>query len=94
MEANYKIAWIIINHHLICFVIENHNHRSEPTTPTEATTNYDAYNGDTNIAAQSFTFRDLAVATHNFRPDTLIGEGGFGRVYKGKLENSDQVKVK
>lgn len=42
-------------------------------------------NGANNIAAQTFTFRELATATKNFRPECLIGEGGFGRVYKGHL---------
>ncbi|PSS13705.1 Serine/threonine-protein kinase [Actinidia chinensis var. chinensis] len=44
-----------------------------------------------NIAAQTFTFRELAAATKNFRPESFIGEGGFGRVYKGRLESTDQV---
>lgn len=39
--------------------------------------------------AQSFTFRDLATATKNFRASNLIGEGGFGKVYKGQLESSE-----
>ncbi|XP_052188745.1 serine/threonine-protein kinase PBL27-like [Diospyros lotus] len=43
------------------------------------------------IAAQTFTFRELAVATKNFRPDCLLGEGGFGRVYMGRLESTGQV---
>ncbi|XP_015962894.1 serine/threonine-protein kinase PBS1 [Arachis duranensis] len=43
------------------------------------------------IAAQTFTFRELAAATKNFRPESFIGEGGFGRVYKGKLESTGQV---
>lgn len=43
------------------------------------------------IAAQTFTFRELAAATKNFRSDCLIGEGGFGRVYKGRLESTGQV---
>ncbi|XP_044494446.1 probable serine/threonine-protein kinase PBL25 isoform X1 [Mangifera indica] len=47
--------------------------------------------GDKNITAQTFTFRELATATRNFRRECLIGEGGFGRVYRGKLENSGQV---
>ncbi|KAK1273646.1 Serine/threonine-protein kinase [Acorus gramineus] len=37
--------------------------------------------------AQSFTFRELAAATKNFREVNLIGEGGFGKVYKGRLES-------
>jgi serine/threonine protein kinase len=41
--------------------------------------------------AQIFTFRELQVATRNFRPENLLGEGGFGRVYKGRLERTGQV---
>lgn len=43
------------------------------------------------MAAKTFTFRELAAATKNFRGDYLLGEGGFGRVYKGRLESSNQV---
>jgi len=48
--------------------------------------------GSNHIAAQTFTFRELAAATRNFRGDYLLGEGGFGRVYKGRLENANQVE--
>ncbi|TVU15708.1 hypothetical protein EJB05_39246 [Eragrostis curvula] len=47
-------------------------------------------NGNT-ISAQTFTFRQLAAATRNFREECFIGEGGFGRVYKGRLDGSGQV---
>jgi len=43
------------------------------------------------IAAQIFTFRELAAATKNFMPQSFLGEGGFGRVYKGLLETTGQV---
>ncbi|GAB2289300.1 hypothetical protein Dimus_023604 [Dionaea muscipula] len=33
-----------------------------------------------------FTFAELRSATRNFRPDTLLGEGGFGRVFKGWID--------
>ncbi|KAJ1386039.1 Serine-threonine/tyrosine-protein kinase, catalytic domain [Sesbania bispinosa] len=33
-----------------------------------------------------FTFNELKNATRNFRPDSLLGEGGFGHVYKGWID--------
>ncbi|KAF8391519.1 hypothetical protein HHK36_023824 [Tetracentron sinense] len=47
--------------------------------------------GNGNITAQVFTFRELATATNNFKSESLIGEGGFGRVYKGRVDNTNQV---
>ncbi|XP_060214245.1 serine/threonine-protein kinase PBS1 isoform X1 [Lycium barbarum] len=49
---------------------------------------------DVQIAAHTFTFRELAAATNNFRPESFIGEGGFGRVYKGQLSSGQVVAVK
>ncbi|CAD5191054.1 unnamed protein product [Musa acuminata subsp. malaccensis] len=33
-----------------------------------------------------FTFAELRSATRGFKPETVLGEGGFGRVYKGWVE--------
>ncbi|XP_045806334.1 probable serine/threonine-protein kinase PIX13 isoform X1 [Trifolium pratense] len=33
-----------------------------------------------------FTLDELKSATRNFRPDTVLGEGGFGRVFKGWID--------
>lgn len=41
--------------------------------------------------AQTFSFNELEVATGNFRLDCFLGEGGFGKVYKGYLERINQV---
>ncbi|XP_075493469.1 putative serine/threonine-protein kinase PBL7 [Primulina tabacum] len=38
-----------------------------------------------------FSYRELATATNNFRQESLLGEGGFGPVYKGKIETTGQV---
>ncbi|XP_075643734.1 putative serine/threonine-protein kinase PIX13 [Castanea sativa] len=37
-----------------------------------------------------FTFTELKVATKNFRPDTVLGEGEFGQVFKGLLKDKGQ----
>lgn len=39
-----------------------------------------------------FGFAELKVATKNFRADTVLGEGGFGKVFKGWLEDKGQTK--
>lgn len=62
--------------------------KTKPPPPAEAA---NKETGNNNIAAQTFTFRELATATRNFRQECLIGEGGFGRVYKGRLEKTGQV---
>ncbi|XP_042435840.1 probable serine/threonine-protein kinase PIX13 isoform X1 [Zingiber officinale] len=33
-----------------------------------------------------FTYSELRSATRNFKPENVLGEGGFGRVYKGLVE--------
>jgi len=53
--------------------------KRESSVPKDAT--------DASISAHTFTFRELQAATKNFRDECFIGEGGFGRVYKGQLEN-------
>lgn len=40
----------------------------------------------TNVA-RSFAFKELVTVTQNFREANLIGEGGFGSVYKGRLDS-------
>ncbi|KAK1302673.1 putative receptor-like protein kinase [Acorus calamus] len=41
-----------------------------------------------------FTLRDLEYATNRFSKDNVLGEGGYGVVYKGKLINGTEVAVK
>ncbi|CAA0826527.1 Protein kinase superfamily protein [Striga hermonthica] len=47
--------------------------------------------GNGRVPAEVFTFRELANATDNFNPELLVGEGGFGRVYKGYLKKTNQI---
>jgi hypothetical protein len=41
-----------------------------------------------------FTLRDLEVATSRFSKDNILGEGGYGVVYRGQLINGTPVAVK
>lgn len=41
-----------------------------------------------------FTLRDLEMATDRFSKDNVLGEGGYGVVYRGRLVNGTQVAVK
>ncbi|KAH0464461.1 hypothetical protein IEQ34_007247 [Dendrobium chrysotoxum] len=43
---------------------------------------------------KSFRYETLAAATRNFSPKHKLGEGGFGPVYKGQLEDGRLVAVK
>ena len=37
---------------------------------------------------RSFTFNELRTSTRNFRPDSVLGEGGFGFVFKGWIDEN------
>lgn len=41
-----------------------------------------------------FTMAEINRATKNFSPSLKIGQGGFGTVYKGKLDDGMLVAVK
>ncbi|XP_073045491.1 probable receptor-like protein kinase At5g18500 [Primulina eburnea] len=41
-----------------------------------------------------FTLRDLEVATNRFSKENVIGEGGYGIVYRGQLTNGAPVAIK
>ncbi|XP_009592152.1 putative serine/threonine-protein kinase PBL3 [Nicotiana tabacum] len=43
---------------------------------------------------KSFSFNDLKSATRNFRPDSLLGEGGFGYVFKGWIDEHTLTAAK
>ncbi|KAG0470119.1 hypothetical protein HPP92_016819 [Vanilla planifolia] len=41
-----------------------------------------------------FSLRELQVATDSFSPKNILGRGGFGKVYKGRLADGSLVAVK
>lgn len=61
---------------------------STPSTPTIC--------DELKIASQlrKFTFNELKSATRSFRPESLLGEGGFGCVFKGWINENGTAPVK
>lgn len=46
------------------------------------------------VNVKSFTFTELRIATRNFRPDSVVGEGGFGSVFKGWIDEHTLAAAK
>ncbi|KAJ0667341.1 putative protein kinase RLK-Pelle-RLCK-VIIa-2 family [Helianthus annuus] len=64
------------------------NGGSTPSTPNVT--------DELKIASQlrKFNFNELKLATRSFRPESLLGEGGFGRVFKGWINENGTAPVK
>ncbi|KAE9618072.1 putative transferase, protein kinase RLK-Pelle-RLCK-VIIa-2 family [Lupinus albus] len=43
---------------------------------------------------KSFSFSNVRAATRNFRPDSVLGEGGFGSVFKGWIDEQSLTATK
>jgi len=61
---------------------------SVPPTPRTETEILESSN------VRKFTFSELKGSTRNFRLDSVLGEGGFGSVYKGWMDERTLAPVK
>ncbi|KAK3036412.1 hypothetical protein RJ639_030011 [Escallonia herrerae] len=48
------------------------------------------HGSDAKREGNTFTYRELATATNNFKKESCIGEGGFGKVFRGQIETTGQ----
>ncbi|KAG8663231.1 serine/threonine-protein kinase PBL34 isoform X3 [Manihot esculenta] len=69
---------------------------STTTSNTESNSSTSKLEEELKIASRlrKFAFNDLKLATRNFRPESLLGEGGFGCVFKGWIEENGTAPVK
>ncbi|KAL3582818.1 hypothetical protein D5086_017150 [Populus alba] len=69
---------------------------SSTTSNTESNSSLSKLEEELKVASRlrKFTFNDLKLATRNFRPESLLGEGGFGCVFKGWIEENGTAPVK
>ncbi|KAF3949583.1 hypothetical protein CMV_024566 [Castanea mollissima] len=56
--------------------------------------NYHATSEITTVESLQFDFGTIEAATNKFSDDNKIGEGGFGKVYKGVLPEGKEIAVK
>ncbi|XP_048332934.2 G-type lectin S-receptor-like serine/threonine-protein kinase At4g27290 isoform X2 [Ziziphus jujuba] len=62
--------------------------------PSPIINNYSNENHAENLDVLSFDIDKIIKATGNFSNDNKLGEGGFGPVYKGTLEDGQEIAVK
>ncbi|XP_073294798.1 serine/threonine-protein kinase CDG1-like [Primulina huaijiensis] len=48
----------------------------------------------TELDSKKYSYSEIQLATNNFSSDNLLGEGGYGRVYKGELKDGQQIAAK
>ncbi|KAL0911628.1 hypothetical protein M5K25_019782 [Dendrobium thyrsiflorum] len=70
---------------------------SSKTTLTTIPSSFPSFRSDASLPStslKSFTLNDLKAATKNFRSDSYLGEGGFGIVFKGWIDESSHAPTK
>ncbi|GKU97157.1 hypothetical protein SLEP1_g10335 [Rubroshorea leprosula] len=66
------------------------------TSTAESTPSTPNVGEELKVASQlrKFSYNELKSATRNFRPESLLGEGGFGCVFKGWINENGTAPVK
>ncbi|KAK1391771.1 Receptor-like serine/threonine-protein kinase [Heracleum sosnowskyi] len=68
--------------------------RTEGITRLNFETYGDNGKGEEDLELPLFDFTTLATATNGFSKNSMLGEGGFGPVYKGMLDEGKEIAVK
>ncbi|PIN16182.1 Serine/threonine protein kinase [Handroanthus impetiginosus] len=83
---------------IICFCVSRQGKHVEPlkeTAKQRAVETIPAVGSLRHPTSTRFlTYEELKDATNNFEPASILGEGGFGRVFKGVLSDGTAVAIK
>ncbi|CAK9866675.1 unnamed protein product [Sphagnum jensenii] len=80
-------------------IVEYHHHLTavldpEVVTPNEQIIFADSKSFPRPENTQQFSYEELREATNDFAPECFLGEGGFGKVYRGVLRDGTEVAIK
>lgn len=88
--------WVKMNFWVVDFLVASDGSRAgserRRSSGVYASSNHSTHVREPGRA--QFTMEDILKATRNFSPSFKIGQGGFGTVYKGRLEDGTVVAVK
>ncbi|KAH6832624.1 Protein kinase superfamily protein [Perilla frutescens var. hirtella] len=83
---------------MLCFCVSRQGKHIEPFKETAKQRSVETIPAAGSLrhptSTRFLTYEELKEATNNFEPTSILGEGGFGRVFKGVLSDGTAVAIK